>query len=451
LTVDLELCVTLAADFSAALELAFREARLQRALVLLRRFESVCAEGRAHLLYQVMSAASDFAGVTLLASTAEWNPPANAPADVIPIDIPTPDFAGRRALWEDSLKEAGLGADDATLVALADRFQFTPGQIRAASMTAHNRRRLDGQDMPEREALFAAAREESRSNLGALATRIEARYQWDDIVLPADQKAQLLEVCNQAENRYLVYGDWGFGKKLSGGKGLNVLFHGPPGTGKTMAAEVIARRLLLDLYKIDLSQVVSKYIGDTEKNLNRVFCEAAASNAILFFDEADALFGKRSEVRDAHDRYANVEIAFLLQKMDEYEGLSILATNLRQNIDDAFLRRLTFAIEFPFPDEASRRQIWAGAWPQATPFHEPADCAFLARQFKYAGGSIKNVALASAFLGAGRGGVEMMDVLLAARRELQKMGRTPSRLEFGAYWDAVQARAAGLAPEGIGQ
>jgi SpoVK/Ycf46/Vps4 family AAA+-type ATPase len=192
-----------------------------------------------------------------------------------------------------------------------------------------------------------------------------------------------------------------------------------------MAAEIVANELGLDLYKIDLSTVVSKYIGETEKNLARIFAAAENANAILFFDEADALFGKRSEVSDAHDRYANIEISYLLQKMEEYDGVAILATNLRQNLDNAFLRRLAFAIHFPFPDEESRLQIWQGVWPAALPLGKDVDLALLARQFKLAGGNIKNIALAAAYLAATDGApVAMSHLLHAARREHGKIGKT---------------------------
>ena len=218
--------------------------------------------------------------------------------------------------------------------------------------------------------------------------------------------------------------EWGFAKKLSYGLGITALFSGGSGTGKTMAAEVIANALGLDLYRIDLAQVVSKYIGETEKNLDKVFTAAANANAILFFDEADALFGKRSEVKDSHDRYANLEISYLLQKMEQYEGIAILATNLSENLDQAFTRRLAFSVHFPFPDESARLQLWARAWPQAVPASESVDRSLLARELKLSGGNIKNIALGAAFRAAGNGGtIDLAHMNQAVRRELQKLGR----------------------------
>ena len=251
------------------------------------------------------------------------------------------------------------------------------------------------------------------------------------------------EMCHYLKYRPLVYGEWGFERKLSLGKGLNSLFHGPSGTGKTMAAEIIANELQLVLYKIDLSQVVSKYIGETEKNLDKIFTEAETSNVILFFDEADALFGKRSEVKDAHDRYANIEIGYLLQKMEEYEGMTILATNLRKNMDEAFVRRLRFSVEFPFPDrEDTQRQgnqvvIFKSATVKdhVAPRGEDIDFDYLARQFKITGGNIKNIVLYSAFLAAeDREAISIKHIIHAVRREFQKMGKLCLAEDFGNYY-----------------
>ena len=239
------------------------------------------------------------------------------------------------------------------------------------------------------EDLYDGCRAQSNQKLTALAKRIKPKYRLDDLILPKEKKEQLEEVKKYIKNKGVVYHDWGFDDKLSLGKGLNILFSGTSGTGKTMAAEVIALELGLDLYKIDLSMVVSKYIGETEKNLNRIFKEAEQSNAILFFDEADALFGKRSEVRDSHDRYANIEISYLLQKIEENEGIVILATNLSQNIDDAFMRRMHFNVEFPFPEEEYRYKIWRGLIPKEAPVSEDIEFEFLAKRFKLAGGILR--------------------------------------------------------------
>jgi SpoVK/Ycf46/Vps4 family AAA+-type ATPase len=272
-----------------------------------------------------------------------------------------------------------------------------------------------------------------------LAHHIQPVYTWDDIILPPDPLVQLREICYAVQYRPTVYTQWGFEQKLSRGKGTNAIFTGPSGTGKTMAAEIIANELGLDLYKIDLSAVVSKYIGDTEKNLERIFHEAQTSNAILFFDEADALFGKRSEVKDAHDRYANIEIAYLLQRIEEYDGIVILATNMKKNMDEAFVRRMQFTLEFPFPEEADRLRIWSKIWPTETPRGDDLDLAFMARQFKLTGGNIKNIALAAAFLAAADSSrVKMAHLIQATKREYQKMGKLCTQAEFGLYFHLVQ-------------
>jgi SpoVK/Ycf46/Vps4 family AAA+-type ATPase len=237
-----------------------------------------------------------------------------------------------------------------------------------------------------------------------------------------------------------VYEQWGFERKLSLGKGIVALFSGSSGTGKTFAAEILAGDLGMDLYQIDLSCVVSKYIGETEKNLSRVFQEAQDSNAILFFDEADALFGKRSEVKDAHDRYANIEINYLLQKVEEYEGVIILASNMSKSIDAAFLRRMHFSIEFPFPDEDHRLQIWHGIFPPEAPLETDVDFKFLASNFKITGGNIKNVAVAAAFRAAEeQSRICMKHLIVSLKREYQKLGKVCEESEFGKYYELVRS------------
>jgi hypothetical protein len=271
-------------------------------------------------------------------------------------------------------------------------------------------------------ALWDACRLQSRPRLEGLAQRIEPVAAWEDLVLPERQKQLLSQVALHVRHRTKVYRSWGFASRGGRGLGISALFAGPSGTGKTMAGEVLANQLRLDLYRIDLSQVISKYIGETEKSLRRVFDAAEESAAILLFDEADALFGKRSEVKDSHDRYANIEVSYLLQRMEAYRGLAILTTNRRDALDTAFLRRIRFVIEFPFPEAPQRAEIWARAFPLQTPT-EGLRIDRLAR-LSAAGGNIQNIAMGAAFLAADAGEpVRMSHLLSAARSEFTKIER----------------------------
>ncbi len=373
---------------------------------------------------RVLARAADLPVVTIVAG-GQATPAGDAAVPVVVVPFPAPDLAARRRWWHAAITNAGLDANGAVDV-LAGRFRLNPNDIAGAIALARGLASARGA-APALGDLVAGARARSARDMGTLARPITPVHRWDDLVLPADSLAQLQEICRRVAAGPRVLADWGFARRLSLGRGVSALFAGPSGTGKTMAAEILAAELGLDLYRIDLAGVVSKYIGETEKNLDRVFGAAEDAGAILFFDEADALFGKRSEVRDSHDRYANIEISYLLQKMEEYEGIAILATNLRQNLDDAFVRRLAFTVHFPFPDEASRRQIWAGVWPAEAPRAPDLDLDRLARQFKLSGGAIRNAALAAAFLAASDGGVVTMPhVLHAVRREQQKMGKAPA-------------------------
>jgi hypothetical protein len=288
-------------------------------------------------------------------------------------------------------------------------------------------RRGEGESL--HDILWRGCLEHTRPRLEGLAQLLDPRATWADIVLPAAELDLLHQLADQVEARSLVYDQWGFRRRMNRGLGISALFAGDSGTGKTMAAEVLANALQLNLYRIDLSAVVSKYIGETEKNLRRLFDAAEAGGAVLFFDEADALFGKRSEVRDSHDRYANIEINYLLQRMEAYRGLAILATNRKGALDTAFLRRLRFIINFPFPGVPERRAIWERVFPAETP-RADLDLARLAR-LTLTGGSIHNIALNAAFLAAKAGeAVTMEQVLAAARTELQKLERPINELEF---------------------
>jgi hypothetical protein len=423
-----------AAELATLGGLASREAVLRGALLYWQDFDLLLPGEDGARLAAVVTVLEAHPGLVVVSGSEAWEPEGGLRGTgFLRLAFPSPGYDERVRLWQTALGPEPVPAS-LGLEPLAVKFRLTGGQIRDAAATARGLARWrDPRESQLTPAdLLAACRLHSNRKLTELAAKITPHYAWDDIVLPADQLTQLREICDQVQHRSMVYDAWGFDGKLAMGKGLSVLFAGPPGTGKTMAADVLAGALGLDMYKIDLSTVVSKYIGETEKNLARIFHEATTSNAILFFDEADALFGKRTQVRDAHDRYANVEVSYLLQKMEEYEGMVILATNLRKNMDEAFVRRLHVTVEFPVPGQADRRRIWAQIWPAATPREAGLDLDFLARRVEVPGGSIRNIALASAFRAAADGGVvTMAHVLHATRREYQKMGKVLTAGDLG--------------------
>jgi SpoVK/Ycf46/Vps4 family AAA+-type ATPase len=270
--------------------------------------------------------------------------------------------------------------------------------------------------------------------MDGLATHVEPRFGWDDLVLPVDALARLQELCARRRFRATVFDTWQLNASRGVREGVVALFVGQPGTGKSMATEVVARDLGYDVYRVDLSAVVSKYIGETEKNLEAIFHAAEQGEAVLVFDEADALFGKRSDVRDAHDRYANIEVAYLLQRVERYRGVVILTSNLNGNLDDAFLRRLDCVVEFPLPDEGERLCLWQRSFGSGAPLAGDVDLAALAREFKLAGGHIRNVAVSAAFLAAADGGaIALQHVVRAIRREYQKLGKLAAESEFRAF------------------
>lgn len=350
-------------------------------------------------------------------------------------------FNDRLFWWTTCAERLGYSVDKSAAETLASRFVLTGGQIKNAVASAVDLKQFQEDDSRALsiDDLVTAARAQSDQSLGSLSLRVKTIYTWDDLVLPHITLKQVKEVAAAIKYRHVVYSDWGFEKRMAYGKGMKVMFAGPSGVGKTMTASVIARDLGFDLYKIDLSSVVSKYIGETEKALDKIFRAAHSSNAILFFDEADALFGKRSEVKDAHDRYANIECAWLLTKLEEHEGAVILASNFSKNIDDAFARRLHYTVEFPLPGEPHREQLWRGMFPPEAPLSPDVDFGFLARQFQISGGDIKNVVLAAAFLAAQDGKiVTMKQIVSALARQMSKRGRIPSVTDFKQYHSLIE-------------
>lgn len=410
-----------------------REALLQNSCVYLEGVDALWKEKDGLNVTYLIRELDRLPNCVFMSGELPWEPPEIIGNHIfINIHFPMPSFAIRKKLWEYFLDG---NSDVLDVSALAAKFKLSGGQIKNAVFTARNAASAKGISGLSLEDIHHGCKSQSNRNLSNFARKLEPRYNWDDIVLPDDTKEQLKEVRGYIKHRGTVYTDWGFDSKLSLGKGLNILFSGPSGTGKTMAAEIIAKDAGLDVYKIDLSNVVSKYIGETEKNLKNIFLEAETSNAILFFDEADALFGKRSEVRDSHDRYANIEINYLLQRTEEYEGIVILASNLSNNIDSAFLRRMHFKIEFPPPDEKLREKIWRKVFPKkASVDRDNLDYCFLSK-FKITGGNIINIAVNASFLAAGDSGiVEMEHIIRGMRRELQKIGMLCAPEDFGKYY-----------------
>jgi adenylate kinase family enzyme len=350
---------------------------------------------------------------------------------VLLVEAPPPSFGERRQAWSDL---TGAETRDA-----AAKFRLSMTQIVEAAEVARLSADARGEAVPASADLDLGARQASSSRLGELAARLPPGYRWDDLVVPERQRELLHSISAYLRHRDRVLSDWGYEKTVARTQGLKVLFAGESGTGKTMAAQVLAAELGLEIFRVDLATTVSKYIGETEKNLDRIFGAAEGSNAILFFDEADALFGKRSEVGDSHDRYANIEVAYLLQKMEGYPGAVILATNFRRNIDDAFARRLDFVIDFPFPESEDRRRIWERVLPEEAPRADDVDLDFLSEKFKLSGGAIRNCSLAAAFQAADDDSpISMRHLVRAVAQEYGKQGRLTLEADFERFHDVIR-------------
>jgi hypothetical protein len=369
-----------------------------------------------------------------LVGSRVWDPDWARELPIV-IDAPVPTLAERDALWRRALN--GSGPSDSEAAAATVQFRLTPEQVRRAAHAARRAAAWSGRPLVAGD-LHAAARAQNAIGLERLARRVRPKARWQDLVLPADVHTELRELVGRLRYRELVLDDWGLGRTSTRGRGITCLFAGESGTGKTMAAEVLAGHLGVDLYIIDLSSVVDKYVGETEKNLDRVFAEADRINGVLLFDEADALFGKRSEVKDARDRWANVEVAYLLQRMEHFDGIAILTTNLRANLDEAFTRRLAAVVDFPRPDEDRRRLLWERNLETGSPLSDEIDLGFLAASFNLSGGSIRNVVLGAAYLAADDGaGIDMSHIVRAIQREYRKLGRLCVEGEFGRYHSLV--------------
>ncbi len=409
-----------------------REARLRGAVVVAGPVEAVAERGPA----AIRALADTRVRTLVLLGSRTWDPAWSQDVPLV-LDAPVPTAGERRLILLQALGAPDDGVHGFEGVERAAQFRLAPEHLhraaRSATVRAHAHRRAVSED-----DVLSGVRGQNAAGLERLARRVEPAVAWADLVLPAPVLVQLRELTARVRRRERVLDDWGLGQGGSRGRGIKALFAGESGTGKTMSAEVLAGELGLDLYVIDLSTVVDKYVGETEKNLDRIFAEAERVNGVLLFDEADALFGKRSDVRDAQDRYANVETAYLLQRMESFEGLAVLTTNLRSNIDEAFARRLDVIVDFPMPEDGDRRRLWELHLGPSVPRADDIDLDFLARSFRIAGGNIRNVALGAAYLAADADRpVAMLDLVRATEREYRKLGRLCVESEFGPYLGLV--------------
>jgi Winged helix domain, variant/ATPase family associated with various cellular activities (AAA) len=431
--VELDLGRIASADDTRAIAAAAaREGRLRGAGLVAGPVESLIDLG-GHAAVRAFAEAQPG---SVLVGTRAWDPVWSRQPPLI-LDAPVSTVAERHALWLASLEDGPPAGFDPAVVTLA--FRLAPEQIRRAAVAAQRTAQAANRPLTV-DDIASGARAQNAAGLERLARRIEPGVGWDDLVLPEVVRAQLHELTARARHRDTVLGAWGMGRKMARGAGITALFAGDSGTGKTMSAEVLAGELGFDLYVIDLSTVVDKYIGETEKNLDRIFTEADRVNGILLFDEADALFGKRSEVKDARDRYANVEVAYLLQRMESFDGVAILTTNLRTNVDDAFTRRLDAIVDFPMPEEDDRRRLWHANLPSIAPREQALDLDFLARRFKLSGGNIRNVCVSAAYLAAAEERpISMVDLIRGTETEYLKLGRLTVEAEFGPYLGMTRA------------
>lgn len=365
-------------------------------------------------------------------SGRKWMP--NPERQLLTYEVEKPLADEQFSLWKNLLNSHANGQEK-SLKNVVTQFSLSADAIEKASQEVKfmmDSTSGKGERMDVSDSIKQVCCRQSRPELEDLAQRIVPLATWDDLILPEMQKNILREIAMHVRQRSKVYNDWGFASKVSRGLGISALFTGDSGTGKTMASEVLANELKLDLFRIDLSQVVNKYIGETEKNIKKIFDAADAGGAILLFDEADALFGKRSEVKDSHDRFANIEVSYLLQRMEAYRGLAVLTTNLKTSLDKAFLRRIRFVVQFPFPDLEQRKEIWKKVFPDKTPT-EQLDMNKLAK-LNITGGNIRNIAMNAAFIAADNNEpVQMEHIRRAAKTEYSKLEKPMSTSESGTW------------------
>jgi AAA+ superfamily predicted ATPase len=403
---------------------AVREAALRDAAAILDGGTAIDRDAPRAVVHAIAASLADLAVPVVFTFTTHPSWLVETIPTLVELDVPPPTFRERLELWSRALTGVAITAEDVEVV--ASRYAFTGATISRAAHRAVQAARLRDPEQPQvsLDDLGDSARLMFSHRLGAMAQRIPIGFAWSDLVLPKDTQDAVREVVRFARYRSFLLEEWGFAAKLPYGRGVSAIMAGPPGTGKTMVAQLLAKELGYDLYRIDLSQVVNKYIGETEKNLAKIFDEAETSHAVLFFDEADSLFAKRTDVKSSNDRYANLEVNYLLQRMETFDGVTLLATNLEQGLDDAFKRRVRFSILFELPEEAERKKLWISMFPPKVPLAPNIDWDLMAKRFEMAGGYIKKAALRAALIAAeARRPVTTADLVEAARQEYREMGR----------------------------
>jgi len=443
LIVDTKATLRAPESWSLKVDLILREALLRGAAVFWTQTQDLRQrEQPMDDWHYLVHACERHPGLVFFASETPWDPAGHFHhKGFMRIDFATPDFTLRQRYWERYLPASDQLPDRSGLSnVLANGFQLSGGQIIDAIATARGlaMQRDPASNQIKVEDLYEGCRRQSSSGLITFARLIEPRTDlvFDDLILPAANKRQLNELRDRIRNRSLVYTGMGFEQRLSLGRGLITLFTGASGTGKTMAAELLGREYGMQIFKVDLAAVISKYVGETEKNLARVFDDAEDANAILLFDEGEALFGKRGEVKEARDRWANTEVNYLLQRIEEYRGVVIITTNFRQNMDSAFLRRIHVAVDFPRPEAEARLRIWTGMFPQGVARPEDEALMPLAKRFSLSGGSIKNVVVDAAFRAVaeatdGEPEITIRHLVLGIAREEQKTAKALTKGDFG--------------------
>lgn len=411
-----------------------REAFFNRSFICFDNINRINKEDFGNCLSKIISVSSNFSDVIFfLSSEKVYIQPYLKGDSIIELELENLSNEENFTIWKNYLSKAKYDKS-LDIHELANKFDFTPKQIKETVERAVNNSRLNNNKLIDKNEICNSSYGQVTEVLLDKVTVIKKKHTWDELVLQKSQKDIIKVACDRVKYKHIVYDKWGMGKRVLYGRGLSMLFSGPPGTGKTMAAQVVSSELGLEIYKVDLSKIVSKYIGETEKNLREVFDSAKRSNVILLFDETDAILGKRTEVKDSHDKNANMETSYLLQKMEEYDGITIMTTNFTENIDKAFFRRISYVVHFTMPDYVSRKEIWQKMFPKETPISDDVDFEFLAKNFEISGGNIKNIVLSSSFMAASESKkVEMKHVVKALEYEIKKQGKMVSKNDFAEY------------------